>query len=415
MENLKFIDNWKLRASYGITGSQAISPYQSLSRFGTSFYQYGANGSFATIVRPTSLGNADLTWEETKQFNIGTDFTIVKNRISASIDYYQKLTSGLLQVRSIPSQSGFRSVVGNDGEMENKGIEFSLRGQLIEKKDFSLSSTIIFTRNINTIKSFGINNARRFYNVGGNALSGVSHILEPGQQVGQIFGYVVEGLVQEDDFTNGAPNYPFPGGAASQVPGAWKYSDLNKDGVINAEDRTVLGNGVPDFTFGWTTDLSYKRWSLNMFFNGSVGNDVLNITGFYLNSGFLNYTGIYFNQTEDWFNNRWTTSNQHNDIKYPALQTATNGLPVGDVTSAMVEKGDFLRLKVLTLSYTFPSYKGIRDLRAFVTATNLFTITGYNGFDPEVSSFGQSLVQPGIDFGAYPRNTNVTLGINVAF
>ncbi|ULQ55342.1 TonB-dependent receptor [Flavihumibacter rivuli] len=415
MQGVNFVDNLKLRASYGITGSQAISPYQSLSRYNTAFFQYGSGNGYSTILRPTSLGNADLTWEETKQFNIGVDFSVVKNRISASFDYYQKLTNGLLQSRSIPSQSGFRSVLGNDGEMLNKGIELSLKGVIIEKKDMYLGTTFILSRNYNEIKSFGLNNADRFFTLGGNGLAGVSHILRPGERVGNFYGYMVERLVQPSDFNIGVPNYPFPGGAASQVPGSWKYVDLNKDGIINSADRTVLGNGVPDFTFGWTTDFTYKRWGINMFFNGAVGYDILNVTGFYLNSGFINYQGIYFNQTEEWYNKRWTTNNQHNDVRYPSLHTATNGLPVGDVTSALVEKGDFIRLKSLTINYTFPSVKGFKDLRLFATGTNLLTITKYSGFDPEVSSYGQSLAQPGIDFGAYPRNISVTFGVSCAF
>lgn len=415
LSQVDFIEDLKIRASYGKTGSQSISPYSSLSSYNSSTYQYGVPPQISVITLPVRLGNPNLTWEETEQYNIGVDLGALNNRVQLSFDYYRKLTKGLLQQRSIPSQSGFNSIIDNDGTMRNQGIELSLRGDVIQQKDFRLSSTIIFNRNVNTLISLGGNSAARYYNLSGNLQGGVSHVLKPGERVGNFYGYVVEGLVQPSDLDgSGNPTYPYPGGIANQIPGAWKYKNLNKDQAINADDREVLGNGAPDFTYGWNTDITFKRLSLNLFFNGAVGNEVLNMTSFYLRSGFTDFVGVMFNQSVDWYDNRWTTTNQHNDPRYPSLQKS--GAPsVGDITSAMIEKGDFFRLRSLTLSYSFRDGKALKSPGIYITGTNLFTLTKYSGFDPEVSSFGQSVVQPGVDFGAYPRIKTITLGLTCSF
>lgn len=415
LSRLDFVRSLKIRGSYGISGSQSISPYSSLTSYATSTYQYGYPSQVSVITLPNSLGNPNLTWEQTKQYNIGLDLGIWNSRVQLSFDYYRKLTKGLLQQRSIPSQSGFASIIDNDGTMRNNGIELSIRGNIIQKKDFQVSSTVIFNRNTNTLISLGDNSAARYYDLSGNLQGGVSHILEPGKKVGDFFGYVIDGLVQPSDLDgSGNPTYPYPGSVANQIPGSWKYKDVNKDGAINADDRQVLGNGTPDFTYGWNTDITWKRFSLNLFFNGSVGNEVLNMTSFYINSGLTDFSGVMFNQTAEWYSKRWTENNQHNDPRYQSLQKS-GGVAVSDITSAMIEKGDFFRLRSLTLNYRFKDGKVLKNPGIYITGTNLFTITKYSGFDPEVSSFGQSVVQPGVDFGAYPRIKTITLGLTCSF
>jgi hypothetical protein len=247
---------------------------------------------------------------------------------------------------------------------------------------------------------------------GGNLQDGVTGILTPGQEVGQFYGYRVTGLAQASDFQNGQPLYPFPGPISAQFPGTLKFQDLDKNGVIDANDRQVLGKSSPDFTFGWTNNFTWKRFSVTLFITGSVGNDVLDLSRFYFNNGIINYYGVPFNQTEDWFNHRWTPSNPHNDTRYPGIQF---NMAVNDITSSMIENGNYVRLKTMNISYGFPPLKVIKNLTVFFTGTNLITVTKYKGFDPEVSSFNQSLLQQGIDYGAYPTQKSYTFGLSCNF
>lgn len=413
MKGITAISNTKLRASFGETGSQAITPYSSLARYGNSFYQVGADGTVVTALYPVSLGNPNLSWERTRQFNAGLDFSVFNNRLMISFDYYNKTTVDLLQSRTLPSQSGFGSITDNYGTMRNRGLELSLQADIIRAKDFRYNTRVNISRNKTTLVDLGDRTVSDYVGISGNLLGGVSGILTPGEEVGRFFGYKVTGLVQESDFnTDGTPNYPYAGGTTEQIPGTWKYDDFVKDGVINADDRQVLGKAAPDFTYGWTNDFTWKNLGINFFFTGSVGNDVLNLTRFYLNNGLIDYAGVIFNQTEDWYNKRWTPANQHNDPRYPGTQ---RGISTGDINSTMLENGSFFRLKMLTVSYTLPNITVLKSPRLFLTGTNVFTITKYTGFDPEVSSFNQSLLQQGIDYGAYPAQRSFTIGFSCNF
>lgn len=412
MKNVKAISNTKLRASFGETGSQAIGPYSSLAQFWPGFYEMGNEGTIATSLYPTSIGNPNLSWERTRQFNAGFDFNTANDRLVVSFDYYNKTTMDLLQYRVVPSQSGVTSIIDNYGTMRNRGVELTLQANLIKKKNISFSTRFNISRNINTLVDLGDKKTPDYVQINGNLLGGVSGILTPGEEVGRFFGYKVVGLAQKSDFdAEGVPQYPISS-LSTEIPGTWKYDDKNGNGWIDAEDRQILGKSSPDFTFGWTNDFTWKGFALNAFFTGSVGNDVLNLTRFYLNNGIVNYSGIAFNQSEDWYKKRWTESNQHNDPLYPSTQ---RGLSSPDINSTMIEDGSFIRLKTLTLSYTFPKLGVIQNPRLFVTGTNIATFTKYKGFDPEVSSFNQSLLQQGIDYGAYPAQRSYTIGFSCNF
>lgn len=412
MKQSILFSNTKLRASFGETGSQAINPYSSLSQFGNAFYQVGIPGTVVTSLYPTSLGNPNLSWERTKQFNTGFDFSILQNRIGFSFDYYIKTTNDLLQSRTLPSQSGFGAITDNYGSMRNKGVELSVQAEVIRQRGFRYNTRFNISHNKTTLLNLGTKKTSDYVGISGNLLGGVSGRLTPGQEVGQFFGYKVIGLVQSGDIKNGTPSYPYPGALADQIPGTWKYQDVNGNGSINADDRQVLGKSSPDFTYGWTNDFTWKNLGLSLFFTGSAGNDVLNLTHFYLNNGLVNYSDIVFNQTQEWYDKRWTATNAHNDINFPGTQRS---IATGDINSTMLEDGSYFRLKTATLSYTFPSYKIFKNPRLFVTGTNVFTITKYTGFDPEVSSFNQSLLQQGIDYGAYPSQRNYTIGFSCNF
>lgn len=414
MKNVHFISAAKLRASYGETGSQAIAPYSSLQQFVNGIYPIGANNDFTLTLYPSTLGNADLSWEKTRQLNIGADFGVLDNRLSFSFDYYNKLTTDLLQPRALPSQSGYSSITDNYGTIRNRGIEFSIAADLIRNRDTRLSSQFNISHNKNVLVDLGTNTAPQYISIGNNLVGGVSGILIPGEEIGQFFGYQLTGLVQAADFdADGKPTYAFPGPAASQHPGSIKFLDDNKDGKIDIQDRKVLGKSSPDFTFGWTNNLTWKNLSVNLFITGSVGNDVLDITRYLLNDGSINWSGQVLNQTQDWYEKRWTADNPHNDPRYPGVQIQPFG--ISDITSSMIEDGSYVRLKSLTFSYQFSKLKGLKGLKLSVTATNLLTLTDYGGFDPEVSSFRQSLLQQGIDYAGYPTQRSYTFGVHCSF
>ncbi|MEO8960249.1 MAG: SusC/RagA family TonB-linked outer membrane protein [Ginsengibacter sp.] len=283
MKNVSFISTSKVRVSYGETGSQAISPYSSLQQFVNGIYPTGANNTFTLTMFPSSLGNANLSWEKTRQFDIGTDISVLDSRLSFSFDFYNKLTTDLLQPRKIPSQSGYTDITDNYGTIQNRGVEFSIVANIVEKKNTHLSTQFNLSRNKNVLVNLGSNKAPTYASIGNNLVGGVSGILIPGQEIGQFFGYKLIGLVQAKDFgSDGKPTYPFPGAVSIQHPGAIKYQDTNKDGKIDINDRQILGKSSPDFTFGWTNNFTWKNLSVNMFVTGSVGNDLAGLTRFYI-------------------------------------------------------------------------------------------------------------------------------------
>ncbi|SEM84358.1 TonB-linked outer membrane protein, SusC/RagA family [Mucilaginibacter gossypiicola] len=412
MKKFNWISNTKLRASYGETGSQAIQPYSSLAQYGNAFYQTGTTNTINTALYPATLGNANLSWERTKQLNVGLDFSLIKSILSVSFDYYNKETDGLLQPRSLPNQTGFGSVEDNYGSMRNRGVEATVNANIVSSGAFRYSTKVTISHNKNVLLNLGDLTAPQYVSLGGNLQGGVSGILKPGQEIGLFYGYTVAGLVQTGDIVNGVPKYPYPGAASGQIAGQWKFADVNGDGQINSDDMRVLGKSNPDFTYGWNNDISFKNFSLNLFFTGSQGNSIVNLTRFYLSDGTADYSGIFFNQTADWYAHRWTPTNPTNNPRYPGIQKS---LPIADLNSSYLENGSYFRLKSATVSWYLPKNNILKNARLFVTGTNLFTITKYTGADPEIGSYGQSLLQQGIDYGAYAGYRTYTIGFSTNF
>ncbi len=197
IRNTGIINNAKLRASYGVTGSQAISPYSSLAKYGNSFYQIGYPSTIVTSVYQTSLGNPDLTWETTSQFNAGLDFNMFNDRLVFSFDYYNKVTDKLLQPRALPSQSGFTSITDNYGKIGNKGIEISLQGDIVRTNNFRFTSRVAISRNRTTLINLGDRTSEQYIGLSGNLLGGTANVLIPGKEIGYFYGYKVIGLAQE--------------------------------------------------------------------------------------------------------------------------------------------------------------------------------------------------------------------------
>lgn len=408
------ISNLKLRGSWGETGSQAIAPYQSLSRYGTTVYSIGNVPTLAFV--PQSVANPNLKWETTEQTNVGLDLGLFNNRISLTADYFIKTTKDLLQSIQIPSQSGFGGALVNFGSIENKGVELNLDALIFNAKDFKWNTSFNYTSFKTKILELG--GAEEIFGPGfAINVFGNGHVYRPGQEFGQFFGLNAIGLIQESDFdADGSPTFPVFRNDTQL--GHWKFEDVNGDSVITNEDRKIIGNPNPDFIFGWNNDFTYKNLTLNIFIQGSIGNDLYNPTRTTLTSGFFN-NEAYKNQTVEWYENRWTLQNPTNDIRFPSINSIAPA-----VANYMVEDGSYIRFRNISLRYDvpLPDRIGITGLQIFATGTNLITITDYTGFDPEVSSLDADTIRPnssglapGVDLGAYPRPKTFTFGVNLSF
>lgn len=400
------INNLKLRFSIGETGSQSIAPYQSLARYGTATYGVGGIETLAFV--PASVANPDLRWETTRQINGGIDIGLFDNKLEFILDYYKKTTFDLLQSIQIPSQSGFGGALVNFGSIENRGFELGINAYPVTSSDFTWSTGVNFTTYKTEVIELGGDEEIFGPGLGVN-LFGNGHIFRPGLEYGIFWGFNAIGLIQEGDFdAEGNPTFATRNNDTGL--GHWKFKDVDGNGIINNDDREIIGNPNPDFLFGWNNDFSYKNLSLNIFIQGSIGNDIYNTLGTAVSSGFQN-NEAYKNQTVEWYENRWTPSNPTNDIRYPSINSPSP--PTGNF---MVEDGSYVRLKNVSLRYTLP-VRGeyLSSVQLFVTGTNLLTITDYTGFDPEVSSLGGNSLAPGVDLGTYPRQRGYTLGANVKF
>jgi len=387
------LSNLKLRASYGITGNQEIGNYNSLVLLGT-VGDAVFNGERFTSIAPLNLANPDLKWEETSQFNVGLDFGFFDSRISGTLDYYEKETSDLLLNLPVPLTSGFGFTSENVGDTRNKGFEAYLETRNLVG-DFSWTTTFNFSTVSNEVVSLGdlpsiLQGNVRFLND--------FTILREGDPINSYWGYQVEGVFRDQaEIDNSAQ----PGA----TPGDLRFQDADGNGTLNAADRVILGDPFPDFSMGLNNSFSYKGVTLDFFFEGVFGNELLNFTRIDSESPIE-----LLRNRQDFVLDRFTTEN----INSPNPSYATL---LGDraINSRVVEDGSYIRLKNLRLAYDFKNYdlKPIERLTVYANAQNVFTITDYSGFNPDVSSFGSSNLR--IDYNSYPLARTITLGLNIGF
>lgn len=413
----------RLRASWGQVGVQAISPYNSLSAFGSTFQGdprpivfSGIGNTLTAGLRPLRLANPNLQWETTETLNIGIDAGLFNNKVDLSADFYVKKSRDLLQTIAIPAQTGFSQALVNLGEIENRGLEISLTVRPVTTDNFSWTSAINGTFNQSEVIDLGSNP---------RIISGGTHLFQPGEEFGVFFGRKNAGLIQQSDFdNNGDPTFATlgPDNALGQI----RYQDLDGDGTIGNPDpvtnfdtdETVVGNPNPDFIFGWNNDFRYKNFTLNVFLQGSIGNDIMNQTGALLHSGnAADGLDAINNQSVTYFNNRFIPGvNEHNDPRYPRSgSTTVPYAPLrGIVSDVWIEDGTYMRLKNITLRYRLPLESF--SIEAFVTGTNLLTLTNYSGADPEVSqNVASASLRQGIDLSPYPLTQQYSLGLNINF
>jgi TonB-linked SusC/RagA family outer membrane protein len=407
MKKQKLVSELKLRTSYGLSGNQAVGVGSTLAKYATGTGV--VNEQVVTIYNPANLENLDLHWETTAQYNAGLDIALLKNRISFGIDAYRKVTSDLLITLPLPGSSGYGSYVSNTGRVENKGLEFDLSAHILTGKlKWKASGNISFNRN----KILALDGQMPSF-MGPSytsVASQVMHIAQAGYPIGAFYGYKIIGIYQTQEEIDSGPVDP-----ANPSPGSFKYADISgpdgvPDGEITDYDRTIVGNPYPDFILGVSNDFTWRNFSLNVFIQGSFGQDVIN-TGRYYLDGLSRLVNSNVSQTA--YDNRWTGPGTSNT--YPAASTTTGFQ--GRFTDFIVEDASYIRLKSLTLAYNIrlKKRKVIQGCKIFATATNLFTVTSYTGYDPEINSRGQNSMSPGVDGGAIPQFRSFSAGFNVNF
>ncbi|REA63036.1 SusC/RagA family TonB-linked outer membrane protein [Dyadobacter luteus] len=397
IQNIDAISNLKIRASYGKTGNQNIDNYRSLARL--SVYNYDLNGSLVSGLAPNNIANPDLRWETTATTDFGIDLDLFGNRLNFVADYYYKKTTDLLWNISVPLTSGFGSIFRNVGSLQNKGLELSLGGAVFDK-DFKWNTQVNWSMNRNKVLAIPGYTPTTQSEISGHLKINGSW-LAPGLPVG------VWNLLQYDGvFQNQQQLDQGPRSSSSTRLGDARFVDRNGNGSINlAEDRMIVGDPNPDFIFGWSNNFSYKGFDLSVYMQGTYGNDILNVQ-----RAESNVSGPWGNQRREILD-RWTPTNTNTDI--PRARTTVDPLLLQ--SSWLIEDGSFLRVKTASLGYTFTPTKGIKSCRVYVSGLNLLTFTKYSGFDPEVNSPGNSNLQLGVDYNAYPAARTFMVGVNVGF
>jgi hypothetical protein len=358
------------------------------------------------------MDNIALKWETTEQFDVGTEFGLFKDKFKIELDYYDKKTFDLLLNADLPYSSGYPQAEKNVGSVRNQGVEFTLNTNLINRKKFDWDLNFNISTNKNSVLALADGQRSMTRNL--TFFADVpAYIAIVGQPLSMMYGYVYDGLLQESDFyKDPSNNYSIKPDVAvdrpSVQPGFMKFKDLNNDGKIDANDRTIIGNANPLFIGGLNNTFKIYDFDLSIFIQWSYGNDILNGNKYaYTSAHMLNR-----NYSVDILN-AWTPANTNTDI--PLVGSQRTNLTYN---SWMIEDGSYIRLKTLQVGYTLPSQLSkkikISSIRFYSTLSNVFTLTNYSGFDPEVSTQFSNMTR-GFDFSSYPRSLMAVFGANVKF
>ncbi len=441
MQNVKWINNLKLRAGWGSTGNQNVEQWAYMALLTTYPTSWGVgvlNGNNA---------NPDLKWETTKSWNLGFDLSVLNNRVDVVFDWYYKKTNDLLMRLDLPaflgSGAGSNYGVaanpwGNVGSLRNTGIEFTINSVNIQKKNFQWSTNFVFSLNRNKVLSLDTETGTlpRAFQVGSETATVTNTVV--GQPIAQFWGYKVIGRFDKpEDFyykdaQGNVKQVALPEGCSIGKNGTWlgdyRFADLNNDGVIDNKDQTFIGNPEPKFTFGLGNTLSWNGWDFSFQFTGSYGNKILNynrrqleVTGSTSNllTTALNYARVEkidANGPDD-FRNYYVSNASSTNM--PRLYTESYSNHNNRVSDAYIEDGSYIRLQNISLGYTFPKkwieHLFLTNVKLYMNIQNVFTITKYDGYDPEVGSLWGDALKNGIDYNRYPSPRIYTFGINVSF
>jgi TonB-linked SusC/RagA family outer membrane protein len=410
-KNINFFNDLKFRVSYGVNGSDRISPYSSQALYATRATSIG--GVLGNGYMIDKMANKDLRWEKTAEFDAGIDFSVLKNRISFTADYYLKNTTDLLLDYALPAASGYTTVSKNIGSVENRGLEFAITSRNVSNKSFSWTTSFNIAVNRNKVTDLGgPTEISAISNSSANNKFGNVVLIKVGQPLGVFYGYKTDGLYQtQEEADKGAKLSGMP-----VLPGVFRYVDMNNDGKITDADKTILGNPQPNWNGGMTNNFAYKNFDFSIFIIFQKGNSIMN-TSF---TKLMNFSGDN-NQLAKVLD-RWRPANELTGDPGQASNTiprAYKGYPDA-MSDFYIEDGSYLRVKTLTLGYNLNNKRvsGVKlpDLRFYVSATNLFTLTKYyGGYDPEVSYLGSGSVGAGIDNGSYPTSKMYLFGIKAKF
>jgi TonB-dependent starch-binding outer membrane protein SusC len=396
IRNIKQVSSLKLRAGYGLTGNQDIGNLNSVATFNNSG---GANLAGTTQIgqAPTRIPNPDLKWESTAQLNVGLDAGILNGRINLTVDYFRKQTKDMLLNLPVSATTGFTSQLTNIGSIQNKGWEFLLDTKNFEGK-FNWSTTVNVATLNNNVTDIG---PLTQILTGSLPFTSQISVIQPGFPLAGYYGYKVTGVFQTgDDITHSAQ--------PKAKPGYLKFADINNDGKIDPNDRTLIGNPLPKLTYGMSNSFNYENLSVDIFFQGVGKVDILN----------QNLLEAVFpldplrNTLAEPLLNRWTPTNPSN--KWPS-NIGYNDYSAQRINSLTVENASYLRLKNVTIAYQIPlgKMKAIQSARVYVTGQNLKTFTNYSGYDPEVSVNGDGNVR--VDYNAYPLAKIFLVGLTIGF
>lgn len=412
-ERPDWLTSTKVRMSWGKNGNERTGDfrYTVLTSTGNN-YIFGSGENVTVGVKAGGLANQDLKWEESEQLDFGLDFGFLNNALTFSVDYYKKRTNGMLMEMNIPSYVGESKPIGNVGKMDNSGVEMEAAYR-VQTGDWSfrLGGNLTYLKN----KLIEYGNESGWANL--DSFQGIGSITraQNGKPFPYFYGYKTAGIFQNVDEVNSYKNADGGLIQPNAVPGDVRFVDINGDGVITDDDRTDIGKGMPDWTYGVNFSVAWKNFDLNMIWQGTIGNDIFDAT---------RRTDIASSNLPSWMLNRWTGEGTSN--KYPRFVLADN--TNWQSSDLYVHDGSYLRLKNIQLGYTIPNNLTrkffVSSLRLYVAAENLLTFTKYHGYDPEISSGSNSSLSGddnnggtslGIDRGVYPQARTFTVGVNIAF
>ncbi|WP_373497208.1 SusC/RagA family TonB-linked outer membrane protein [Aquiflexum sp.] len=426
------VSDLKLRASYGESGNNRIDNFLYLTQYSPNAF-YGFNNALEVGFSPLALANENLRWETTISKNLGLDAGFFGGRVQFSVDAYINNTRDLLVEVPVPSTSGYTVQLQNVGATSNRGLEFQLSGAVMDKRDFNWTANFNISFNKNRVESLG--DQTSFLVPSGWAGGNVpfDYAIQLGQPVGSMWGLITDGFYGIDDFDysegvytlkNGVPNNQSITSVVPR-PGTLKFRDINGDGVVDDNDRTVIGNATPKFFGGLNQQFSWKNFDASIFVNFQYGNDILNANKLEFTSGYTPNSNLLSMMSD-----RWTNVNAQGQVVTDPVQLAAlneNATLWTPLTSASsfymhswaIEDGSFIRINNITLGYTLPSqllgkYK-IQRFRIYATGNNLAVFTKYSGYDPEVNTRRRTPMTPGVDYAAYPRSRVFLGGINITF
>ncbi|WP_343702754.1 TonB-dependent receptor [Chitinophaga sp.] len=426
MKPLTFVSDAKIRLGYGAAGNNRVGDFDYLAQLQLTSNQYwysqgGGPLNIGSVI--VASANPDLRWETNEQTNLGIDLAFLKNRLNFTADIYQRTTTDLLLRASLPYAHGVENSIGykNVGKLQNRGLELALSGDVIDTKKFGWRSSFNISFNKNKILSLTegqtsiLSGSGTFFNTTFSGLSPYISVI--GRPIGEMYGLVFDGVYQYADFDlmpNGTyqlkPEITANGSARNAIrPGDIKYKDLNGDLVVNNQDYTIIGGGLPKHTGGFSNEFRYGNFDLNVLLQWSYGNDIINANRYVFEGGIVNNPNL--NQFAS-YANRWTPENPSNTL------FRAGGMGNAAYSSRVVEDGSYLKLRTVSLGYYVPKAAlrraKIDNMRLYMSAQNLYTWTNYSGKDPEVSGRNGNLT-PGFDYAVYPHSLTYVVGLNVTF